>query len=85
MGIKLNAARITLIMMLDVNIRLKGFKRAIPRLPESNEDNGMINAFRIIALRIARRMFVIGPAAAETAISLLGSLKFMGLIGTGFA
>ena len=34
---------------------------------------------------IARNRFVKGPARATKAISFLGSLKWMGLIGTGFA
>ncbi|UCF87660.1 MAG: hypothetical protein JSV71_02845, partial [Nitrospiraceae bacterium] len=38
---------------------------------------------RIIWLNSARVIFVSGPAAAERAMSLFGSLKFMGFIGTG--
>jgi hypothetical protein len=44
----------------------------------------MIN-LRTIILPIDRRIFITGPAAAEMAISLLGFLKFIGFIGTGFA
>jgi hypothetical protein len=51
---------------------------------KKNERGAIIN-FRMRMLNIESRMFVIGPAAAEIAISLFGFLKFMGFIGTGFA
>jgi hypothetical protein len=85
MGIKLITARTMLIRILNSNINFKGIKTLIPILPGCKAIAGSITNERINWLRIARRIFVIGPAAAEIAISLLGSLKFMGFMGTGFA
>ncbi len=72
-------------MTLDVNIIDKGVKNEALIFSGSKTDAGMIKNLRIKRLMTARMTFVIGPAAAEIAISLLGSLKFIGLIGTGFA
>lgn len=84
-GIILNDARITFMTTLAFNIIIKGLSTV--ELIESGKkpDNGKRRNFRIKMLKIERSILVIGPAAAEIAISLLGFLKFIGFIGTGFA
>lgn len=84
-GIRLNAARTILNIMLDVSMSLKGVKILLVISPEKNTEAGTTKNLRTNRLNIARMRFVRGPAAADIAMSLFGFLKFAGLIGTGFA
>lgn len=84
-GIILNAARTTLIITLDVNIMIKGFITVMLMASGNKAESGIMINLRIRMLKIERSILVIGPAAAEMAISLLGFLKFIGFMGTGFA
>jgi hypothetical protein len=68
-----------------INIRVKGSRIEVSIAFGSIIDAEAITILINKILKIARSMFVIGPAAAEIAMPLLGSLKFIGLIGTGFA
>jgi hypothetical protein len=84
-GIILNAARTTLMITLDLNIIIKGISTVALRDSGNTKERGTMINLMIIILPIDRRILVIGPAAAEIAISRLGFLKFIGFIGTGFA
>lgn len=84
-GVILNIARITLIRALTLSIICRGTSTVLEMDAGRNADKGKITSQMIKILNTARIILVKGPAAAEIAISLLGSLKLLGLIGTGFA
>ena len=67
--------------MLSISIRVRGVVIA----DGSNADSGSTSSFSMSALMIAREILLIGPAAADMAMSFFGLLKFEGFMGTGFA
>lgn len=84
-GIILKAARMALIMTLDLNIIAKGFITVVLRASGDISARGIRTNLRSNTLIRDSSIFVIGPAAAEMAMSLLGFLKFIGFMGTGLA
>jgi hypothetical protein len=84
-GIILNTASTILYKALNRNISKSGDKTTRLITSGAMIDKGIMNILMTNTLPRARSIFVAGPAAAESAISRLGLLKFMGLIGTGFA
>jgi hypothetical protein len=64
---------------------MRGSIKVVLRISGKRSEKGITMNLRMNTLIIDRRMFVAGPAAAEIAMSLFGFLKFIGLIGTGFA
>ena len=84
-GTILKTARMALIIALTLKIACNGTRTVLESDDGIISDSGKITKRIITILSTARTMFIKGPAAAERAMSLLGFLKFCGLIGTGFA
>lgn len=72
---RLKAAKNKLIWILYLSINARGVNIALAMEPDNSMDMGMIITTMASELRIASNTFVIGPAAADMAISRLGSLK----------